>query len=75
MVYQNPIYGIFNQSYIEAQMRQRHHNDQVMKSIECANKLREFLESADEVEEDYQPMALDACCGVLAEYINKHRFQ
>lgn len=75
MVYQNPIYGIFNQPYIEEQMRQQHHNDQVMKSMECANKLREFLESADKVEPAYQAMASDACCGVVIEYMNKRRFQ
>lgn len=75
MVYHNPIYGIFNQPYIEEQMRQQHHNDQVMKSMECADKLRDFLKSVDEVEKDYQPMALNTCCGILAEYMNKHRFQ
>ena len=53
-MYNNYIYGIFNQNSIQEQLRQQqlqqHHNDQVGKSIKCANKLDEFLKSIDEVE-------------------------
>ena len=46
-MYDNYIYGIFNQNNIQEQLRQQqlqqHHNDQVWKSIKCANKLDEFL--------------------------------
>lgn len=52
LVYNNYIYGIFNQNSIQEQLRQQqlqqHHNDQVGKSIKCANKLDEFLKSIDD---------------------------
>lgn len=72
MIYQNSVYNIFNQSFVEDQLRQQHHNDQVMKSIECANKLREFLESTDKVDPNYQNIALEQCCIVLGDYMKKH---
>ncbi len=73
MVYQNPVYGIFNQPFIEFQLRQQHHNAQVIKSIDCANKLKDFLESIDEVESTYQNIAMEQCCIVVGNYMKKHR--
>lgn len=71
MVYQNPIYGIFDQSYIEAQLR-KHHMDQVQKSYDCAGKLRDFLESTDKVEPEYQNMALMQCINVIVNHMKTH---
>lgn len=68
----NPVYGIFNQPFIEAQLRQQHHNDQILKSIDCANKLKEFLDSLDKVEPTYQNIALDQCCIVIGNYMRMH---
>lgn len=72
MVYQNSVYGIFNQSFIETQLRQQHHNDQVMKSIDCANKLRDFLDSTDKVEPAYQNIALRQYCVIIGNYMKMH---
>lgn len=44
-MYDNYICGIFNQNSIQEQLKQQiqqHHNDQIWKSIECANKLDDF---------------------------------
>lgn len=68
----NPVYGIFNQPFIEAQLRQQHRNDQILKSIDCANKLKELLDSIDKVEPAYQYIVLDQCCIVIGNYMKKH---
>lgn len=73
MLYQNPVYNIFNQSYIEEQLRMQHHNDQVIKSLDCAKKLEEFIESMNELEPEYQQLALSQCCLVIEKYINNSR--
>lgn len=73
MVYQNPVYGIFNQPFIEFQLNRQHHNTQVIKSIDCADKLKDFLESIDEVESAYQNFAMEQCCIVVGNYMKKHR--
>ena len=72
----NYIYGIFNQNSIQEQLRQRclqqHHNDQILKSIKCANKLDEFLKSIDEVEPEYQKIAFEQCCLVIGNHMSRH---
>lgn len=43
-MYDNYIYGIFNQNSIQEQLQiQQQYNDQIWESIECANKLDAFL--------------------------------
>lgn len=71
MLYQNPLYGIFNQSYIQEQLQKQHHNDQVMKALDCAKKLDDFMESMDKVEPEYQQLALSQCCLVLDQHMKK----
>ena len=71
-MYNNFIYGIFNQNSIKEQLRQQHHNDQVCKSITCANKLDEFLKSIDEVEPEYQQLAFEQCCLVIGKHMRQH---
>ena len=71
-MYNNFIYGIFNQNSIKEQLRQQHHNDQVCKSIKCANKLDEFLKSIDEVEPEYQQLAFEQCCLVIGNHMRQH---
>lgn len=72
MEYQYPLYNIFNQTVIETQLRQRHHNEQIIKSMDCVNKLKEFLESIDKVESDYQNIALEQCCILIVNYMKIH---
>ncbi len=72
-MYQNSIYGIFNQSYIQEQFRQeqlqRYHNEQMCKSAKCANKLDEFFKSIDEVSPEYQKIAFEQCCFVAGKHL------
>lgn len=72
MTNQNPIYGIFNQSYIESQYRKQHDIEQVQRTMDCANKLKDFLESIDQVEPAFQNMASEQCLAILIKYIKKH---
>lgn len=75
-MYNNYIYGIFNQNNIREQLGQQqlqqHHNEQVCKSIKCANKLDEFLKSIDDVEPEYQQLAFEQCCIVIGNYMIQH---
>lgn len=79
MIYYNPIYGIFNEEKMQEQMRQQQlqqfHNEQMLKTYDCAHKLQEFLESADKVSPQYQDIAALQCCSVLGEYFMKQNMQ
>ena len=74
-MHNNYIYGIFNQNSIQEQLQQQrlqqHHNDQIWKSIKCANKLDEFLKSIDEVEPEYQQLAFEQCCLVIGNHMRQ----
>lgn len=72
MVYENSVCSIFNQPFIEAQSEQQHQNDQVIKLLDSANKLKDFLESTDKVEPDYQSAALKQYCIVITDYMKMH---
>lgn len=56
-MYQNSIYRMFDQNciqeqYIQQQI-QKQHNEQMWKTMECANKLDDFLKSIDELLPEY----------------------
>lgn len=74
-MYQNQIYEIFNQGFIQEQFRQeqlkRYHNDQMWKSFKCANKLDEFLKSIDEVAPEYQQVAFEQCCFIIGNHFKQ----
>lgn len=72
MVYGNSVYSIFNKSFIEAQSGQQPQNDQVIKLLDSANKLKDFLESTDKIEPDYQSAALKQYCIVIGDYMKMH---
>lgn len=75
-MYDNYIYGIFNQNSIQEQLKQQiqqYHNDQIWKSIECANKLDDFLKSIDKVEPEYQQFAFEQCCFVIGKHMTQQR--
>lgn len=74
MAYQNSLYGLFNQPFIENQLRTQHHNDQIMKSFECAKKLEDFMESVDKIEPEYQRVVMEQCCAVIMKYLKKHKY-
>ena len=68
----NPIYEVFNRQYIEQQAAQQKHISQIFEVQKSVKSLKDFLDSADRIEEPYRQMALDAYCLVLADYFNKH---
>ena len=72
MINQNLIYNIFNKQQIQAQLQQRqqqYHNQQMLKIVECANKLDDFLKSAESIDERYQQLAFAECCAVLGKHM------
>lgn len=77
MNYHNPIYGIFNEANIQEQMHQQQlqqfHTNQLLKTYDCARKLKEFLESADKVSPQYWNVAASQCFAVLGEYFMKQK--
>lgn len=72
MFYQNTFYDIFNQPYIETQIRKQHYQDQIMKSADCVKKLDDFLTSVEKVEPEYQKRTMEACCSVIIEHMKNY---
>lgn len=77
MNYHNPIYGIFNEANIQEQIRQQQlqqfHYNQLFKTYDCANKLKDFLESAEEVSPQYRDIAALQCYAVLGDYFKEKK--
>lgn len=74
MYNQNQIYNIFNQQQIQAQlqeMQQQYHNEQIWKVVDCANKLDDFLKSAEGIDTQYQQLAFAECCAVLGKHMQR----
>lgn len=70
-MYNNQFYNIWNYNYIQQEV-QRYHNNQVAQTFDCAQKLKDFLESIDRVEPQYQTQMIMECCAVLMDYAQKH---
>lgn len=74
-MYQNSIYRMFDQNYIQEQYMQqqlqKQHNEQMWKTIECANKLDDFLKSIDELLPEYQKIAFEQCCMIVGNHMMK----
>lgn len=74
-MYQNSIYRMFDQNYIQEQYMQqqlqKQHNEQMWKTIECANKLDDFLKSIDELLPEYQKIAFEQCCMIIGNHMMK----
>ena len=49
-----PIYNIWNYDYINRQSQQQYHQSQVYQVVDCTNKLRDFLDSIEKVDPNYQ---------------------
>ena len=45
---------IFDHSYISQQAQQEHHKEQVKQVVDSAKKLKDFLDSTDSIEPQYQ---------------------
>ena len=68
----NPLYNIWNYNYIQQQAQQQHHQNQVQQVLDTAQKLQDYLDSADKVDPAYQGALTATCCAVLADYAKKH---
>ena len=68
----NSFYNIWNYDYISQQEQQQHHLRQVIQVQDTIQKLKDFLDSADDVEAPYQGALSAECCAVLIEYMKKH---
>ncbi len=64
--------NIWDWNYIQQLEAQQYHQSQTQQVIDCANKLREFLDGADKIDLPYQNSALLAFCAVLQEHANKN---
>ncbi len=69
MYYMN---NIFNFSYVQ-QQAQQHHDQQIYNVTDAAKKLKDFLDSTDKIEPQYQNMASAEFCAVLLDYLQKHQ--
>lgn len=67
----NSIYNIWNRDYIQ-QQAQKYHNEQVQNVTDSVKKLKDFLDSTDKIEPQYQNMASEQFCAVLLDYLQKH---
>lgn len=68
----NPIYEMFNCQYIQQQAQEKHFT-QIAKVQQSANKLKDFLDSTDEIEPEYRNEALKEFCAIIGYYLNKQR--
>lgn len=74
MRYNNPIYGIFNETSTQEQKMQRQfHNSQIIKTYECVHKLEDFLRSVDELAPQYRELVTAQCFRLLGEYLKEKR--
>lgn len=67
----NPIYQMFNNSYIRQQAEQKHLTqiENVQKSV---HKLKDFLDSLEDIKPEYRSEASRAFCAILINYINTY---
>lgn len=63
----NPFYELFNQQYIQ-QQAQQYHMSQVWQVQQSTHKLKDFLDSLDEIDLPYQDVARQEFCAVLFNY-------
>ena len=64
--------NIFNQNFIQQQAQQNDRNFQQAKNVlDSTQKLKEFLNSLEKIESDYQNGAIICFCSVLGDYFQK----
>ncbi len=67
----NPIYEMFNNTYIQQQAEQKHLT-QIENVLKSVHKLQDFLDSLEDIKPEYRSEASQAFCTVLIKYINEH---
>lgn len=68
-----PVYNIWNYDYINRQSQQQYHQSQVYQVVDCVNKLRDFLDSIEKVDPNYQEALMAECCAVLINHAQRRR--
>ncbi len=63
---------IWNMDYIQQNLAQQNHNNQIEEVQKSVKALKDFLDSKDKIQPQYQQMATQAYCAVLAEYLYKN---
>ncbi len=63
---------IWNMDYIQQNLAQQNHNNQIEEVQKSVKALKDFLDSKDKIQPKYQQMAMQAYCAVLAEYLYKN---
>lgn len=64
--------NLWNYDFIRQQAQQNYHQHQINNVMETAQKLQDFLDSADKVDAAYHEAMVAACCTVLFNYAKKN---
>lgn len=64
--------GIWNMDYVQQNLAQQNHNNQIEEVQKSVKALKDFLDSKDKIQPQYQQMAMQAYSAVLAEYLYKN---
>ncbi|MBQ1617309.1 MAG: hypothetical protein II086_08635 [Ruminococcus sp.] len=68
----NPIYNIFNMDYAQQQAIQ-YHNQQIYNVSDAAKKFKDFLDSSEKVNPEYQNALMIECCAILEQKRRENR--
>lgn len=64
--------NLWNYEYIEKQAMQQYYYSQMFQTADCVCKLRDFLDSADQMKPEYKDQFISACCSVVLEHARKY---
>lgn len=70
----NLFYQMFNDPYIQQQAMkaQQEHQEQTENILKSAHKLKDYLDSLDNIKPEYREQATQTFCAIVAEYMFKH---
>ena len=68
----NNFNNLWNYDFIKMQAQQNYRKHQIQQVVETAQKLQDFLDSAEKVDVSYQEAMVSACCFVLLAHAKKH---
>lgn len=68
----NPLYEILNRQYIQQQAQPQNHVNQIAEVQKSVKALKDFLDSTDRIQPEYQKMAKKEYCAMLLNYLKTH---
>lgn len=73
----NSILQMFNDPYIQEQARraqeaQAEHQKQVENVMKSARKLKDYLDSLDDIKPEYRSEASKVFCSILLDFMSRH---